>query len=108
MSDTLKKLTAERNELVYKFKLLTSDLKEYINHPVETVCILSIRNQIDFCLIDIKRLDFLIGVEMSHQLKDKLSQLYNQAFTKQNEKNNVFTVADLPKISQSLFDQPFI
>ncbi|MEO8238487.1 MAG: hypothetical protein ABI576_10290 [Flavobacterium sp.] len=98
-------LLAKKDGLLIQIACLVTDLREYINNPVETVSIDQMHYQYDFIIREIREIDKKIYSEFNKQTLFFDCQNSNlKKLTEKATSTIVFTVNDLPKIHWSMFE----
>jgi hypothetical protein len=105
----INELTQKRENLLVEIASVTTDLKEYIKYPVETVCVEQIKYKYGFILREIRDIDAklrFILLSQSETLKADLDVMDKEVEKSVSEKR--FTVNDVPKLHFSMFKDSFI
>ncbi|PWB22553.1 hypothetical protein [Flavobacterium sp. HTF] len=98
------RLLAKKDGLLIQIACLVTDLREYINNPVETVSIDQMHYQYDFIIKEIQEIDRKIYSEFNKQsLFFKSQNLDLKKLTQKATASIVFTVNDVPKLHWSMF-----
>jgi hypothetical protein len=101
----INELTQKRENLLVEIASVTTDLKEYIKYPVETVCVEQIKYKYGFILREIKDIDAklrFILLSQSETLKTDLDVMDKEVEKSVSEKR--FIVNDVPKLHWSMFE----
>lgn len=102
----IEKLLAKKDGLLIEIVCIEDDLKEYINHPVETVSVDQLHYQYDFLVRQIQQIDCSISLEFN-KLRYSLDSrnLDLKKLTDKATSQILFTVKDLPKNHYSLWQK---
>lgn len=94
----------KRDYVVKQIQWLVFEYRDYLKNPVETVCLDSIKYQLDFNFRELKEIDFKLKNDLQHysSLLKSVDDLYQQVLIKQKD-YQPFSVSDLPKYHYSLF-----